>query len=89
MFVVCLVHGSCHVSVVFFVHESCHVFVECLINGSCHVFVVCLIHGSCHVFVFCLIHCREFSGACSVSSGSGEYAFLRQNSSHFNGIKFT
>ena len=32
---------------------------------------------------------RVFSGACSVSSGSGEYAFLRQNSSHFNGIKFT
>ena len=32
---------------------------------------------------------REFSGACSVSSGSGEDAFLRQNNSHFNGIKFT
>ena len=31
----------------------------------------------------------EFSGACSVSTGSGEDAFLRQNSSHFNGIKFT
>ena len=32
---------------------------------------------------------REFSGACSVSSGSGEYAFLGQNNSHFNGVKFT
>ena len=29
---------------------------------------------------------REFSGACSASSSSGEDAFRRKNSSHFNGI---
>ena len=29
---------------------------------------------------------REFSGACSASSSSGEDAFRRKNRSHFNGI---
>ena len=40
MFVVCLIHWSCHVFVMRLIPRSCNVFVVHLIHGSCHVFVV-------------------------------------------------